>query len=254
MDHEDQFSTCLLRINSRYRSKDSLSSTDFYYQLGTSEVIDNVYRLALTRFSCLYMFPNIESSHNTLVSNIGVVVIPVGQYTAVQLAALLSGTVIGGTFTVNETTNLFELTANPESNCTIDPSDPRNTLCSFIGITSTISVPASETRSCQTFPNLGGPKSIYVECPSVCQSNCIDGNPASGGYLPLLETIPLAQTPYGYVVNYHTNDLVSSDVDFRKAITLRRIHIRLTDSHTNALTLPSNQEVDIILKVFYKSQ
>ena len=78
-DHEEKFSTVLLRINSRYRTQDSLSATDFYYQLGTSAVVDSVYRIALTRFNCLYMFPNIELTNNTLVTSVGTVVVPVGQ-------------------------------------------------------------------------------------------------------------------------------------------------------------------------------
>lgn len=248
MDHEDQFSTVLLRINSRYRTKDSLSSTDFFYQLGSSEVVDSVYRIALIRFNCLYMFPNIELTNNTLITSVGTVVIPVGQYTAVELAALLVG--VGGTFTLNATTRKFEFTAS--TTVTIDPTNPLNTLCPYIGLMTPISAVASDVEVMDTFPNLGGPKSIYVESPNICTSNCLDGNPASGGYLPLLEIIPLASTPYGFVINYHTNDLISSDVDFKKPITLRRIHIRLTDSHTNALTLPPNQEVDIVLKVFYR--
>ena len=249
-DHEENFSTVLLRINSRYRTQDSLSATDFYYQLGTSAVVDSVYRIALTRFNCLYMFPNIELTNNTLVTSVGTVVVPVGQYTAAQLAVLLVG--VGGTFTMNETLNKFEFTAS--TTVTINPNNPLNTLARYLGITKPISAVASDVVVADTFPNLGGPKCIYVESPNICQSNCLDGNPDSGGFLPLLEVIPLAGTPYGFVINYHTNDLVSSDIDFRKAITLRRIHIRLTDSHTNALTLPPNQEVDIVLKVFYKSQ
>jgi hypothetical protein len=255
-DHEDGFSSKLLRINTKYRTADSISNTDFYFQFGTSDVIDNIYRIALTRLGCLYMFPNITPYNNKLVydrnETTETITVPVGQYTATELAGIVTSLSAGKfTMTINEDTNRFEF-LDPLYELTIGPSNDLNTMAATIGVTSVVTIAAGATTAVTTTPDLSGPRHIYVESPNICQSNCLDGNTDSGGYLPLLEVIPLAGIPYGYVVSYNANDLVSSDVDFKKAVTLRRIHIRLTDSHRNTLVMPPNQDIDIILKVFYK--
>jgi hypothetical protein len=250
MQHDEGFQSKLIRFNSRYRTADSLSATDFYIQLGTSEVIDNVFRVALIRFNCAYLFPNVDTYNNTLVvRHLGFgtpISVPVGQYDVPELAAVLGGAEFATTF--NQTTSKFEFTSLADDGIIL--ADSR--FAQMLGITKDLQLAFAVPVSADSVPNLIGPKSIYVESPTLAQGQCLDANPLSGGSIPLLETIPLAGVPYGFVINYHNNDSISSDIDYPKAITLRRTHIRLTDSNTNALSLPPNQEVDIILKVFYR--
>ena len=100
-------------------------------------------------------------------------------------------------------------------------------------------------------PDLGGIQEIYIESSDMANACCLDSKDTyQRGYLSLLDVVPLSGACYGYPVSYAANDVDSNILTFQKAKTLRKIHIRLTDSHGNTLTLPGNQEADIIFKIF----
>ena len=258
--HEDGYGTRLLRINSRYRSTDSVSNTNFHYEVPSSEVSESVYRVCMTRLSCLYLFPNVDHYNNTFRFASGGMLhtytMPVGQHTVEQVVQLLTDSTVGlhMTVTFSELTRLISFEAKTtEVTVTAYSTNTLAPLLGFYKSTVPFVFPVGVSTPLPCVPDLGGPQVIYIESPTLASSNCLDSALGSqGGYLALLDQIPLRNTPYGFVIAWEANDLVSSDVDYTSSQSLRRIHIKVTDGHGHVLSLPLNQEVDIVVKLFYK--
>jgi hypothetical protein len=267
--HEDGFSTRLLRVNTRYRSAESVSNTDFFYDLPSSEVSESVFRVALTRFSCLYLFPNVDHFNNDFVFVVNgfnadwdipitiTITVPIGQYTIEQLLEQLNASPVLSQYlvlTFDSVTKLVSLSPYPAYSITVLVNDSNN-VARLLGLfprTTVFYFPHTVATAFPCVPDLGGPQQLYIESPNLAGANCIDNKEAGGGgYLSLLDLIPLHNIPHGYVIAWEANDLASSDVDFRRAESLRRIHFRITDGHNHVMTLPLNQEIDMIVKLFY---
>ena len=92
---------------------------------------------------------------------------------------------------------------------------------------------------------------MYIESSNVAQGNALDSkDSADRGYLNLMDTIPLT-APFGCILSYVTNDLLSSEIDYQKAQSIRRIRIRVSDSHGNTLTFPPTSELDFVFKFWF---
>ena len=80
-----------VRVNSRFRSNIIDSNTNFRYDLGASQVTENITSIALTHFACTRLFPNIYEPINRLnfknntTHKVEYNEIPVGQYSASEL-------------------------------------------------------------------------------------------------------------------------------------------------------------------------
>lgn len=261
MSHEGSKSTSLLRINSRYRTSDSLSNTDFAVEFLPSQISDSVTRVALTRASFLYLFPNIDHWNRSLLLTDGagaehITVLPIGQYTVEQICTILndvaSPTSAFIQFRFDAASRYIFVT--PLATFTLIGDDERrNPLARLLGFGLNIGQFSARPEFSQPLvPDLSGPQSVFIESPTLAHANCIDSAGAlGGGYLSLLDIVPLAMTPYGHVINWQANDLASSDIDYTTAQSLRRVHIRLTDGHNHILSLPINQEVELVLKLWY---
>ena len=252
-----------MRVSSRQRAPGSESATNFTVYYDTSDVIDNVFRVVMIRANMLNLFPNIDHFNNTLKYSIDAVDyevnVPVGQFNGQELGEALNA-LVGAHFTIAfDPTNKFLITA-AATTLVIDGGDVLNTMSDHLGIVGVETRAPGVSTFAGTFPDLAGPKLVYVELPDICSSNCLDTraftakhtSADSGGYLSLLDVIGLAETPYGFIRHWEAHDVLSSDIDLMKAISLRRLNFRLTNGHGQCLTLPPNQECDFILKVFYK--
>ena len=56
----------LVRVSSRYKTQLTDSNCNFRYELGASQVTENVTSLTPIRFTCTRLFPNIYSPINIL--------------------------------------------------------------------------------------------------------------------------------------------------------------------------------------------
>ena len=80
-----------VRVNSRYRTNVEHTNTNFRYDLGASQVTENITSIALTSFACTRLFPNIYEPinrlnfKNTATQEVAYIEIPVGQYSSEQL-------------------------------------------------------------------------------------------------------------------------------------------------------------------------
>ena len=100
-------------------------------------------------------------------------------------------------------------------------------------------------------PSMQGPDPIYVESSDLALSNCYDSEDSNGFNIPLVWSIA-NEAPFGFPISYEANDPTISQIDVKNGtLGNRRWSIRLTDMYGHTLTLPDNQYVDIIFKVFY---
>ena len=117
MDDKRLYKTKRMRVSSRQRVPGSLSATSFTVEYDTSNAIDNVYRVVLTRANMLNLFPNVDAHNQTLTytyfGSPATVQIPIGQYTAEELSVVITD-LVGGDFTmVLDANNRIEITNGP---------------------------------------------------------------------------------------------------------------------------------------------
>ena len=224
----------LLRINSRFKQPNETNTQFSFIYDGA-----NISSVQLLKFACMRLFPNIFSPYDTLIIDGQLFTIPTGQYTAEQLAAYITSLSHPCELTAD---NKFSFT-NPGNEIT-----PTRLTTIIMGLSN---MPLLTPTIALNTPNMAGPDPIYIESNDVALSNCFDSEDSNGGNIPLVWSIA-NQVPYGFPIAYEANDPSISQIDIKNGtLSNRRWMIRLTDMYGHTLTLPSNQYVDIIFKVFY---
>ena len=224
----------LLRINSRFKQPTETNTQFSFIYDGT-----NVSSIQLLKFACTRLFPNIFSPYDTLIIDGQMITIPTGQYTAAELAAYITSTL-----------HPCEVTASNKFSFTGFGNEITPTRLSTI-VMGLPDMPVLTPATALNVPSMQGPDPIYVESNDLALSNCYDSEDSNGGNIPLVWSIA-NEAPFGFPISYEANDPTISQIDVKNGtLSNRRWSIRLTDMYGHTLTLPDNQYVDIIFKVFY---
>ena len=230
----------LLRVNSRFKTGvETNTNFSFIYKSV------NITSIQLLRFRCLRLFPNIFSPYDTLIVNGTVYSIPHQQYTATELAVAITAL---GLFTCTLTAdNKFQLTASGFG-YTLSPTRLSTLLLGFPDFDILVSPSVTSTN----LPALQGPDPLYIEG-DIALGNCLDSEESNGGNIPLVWSVATNTVPYGFQIDYESNDPVSSQIDVKNGtLSNKRFLFRITDAFGHTLELPNNA-FDMFFKVFYNS-
>jgi hypothetical protein len=206
------------------------------------------------------LFSNIFSGNNRLYYQIypdvnpvsGSLEIPVGHYDVASFAEAFNASQPHMSLTYDITDKPVKYTLTNVSLLPIDIDlTHRSPLSNAIGAyeEQTLGLLSGQSHELST-PDLSGPHVLHLLSPDVASANAITSASVTGGYHPLLETVPNSPN-FGFPTVWEANDLVSSDVEFGSTKSLRRVHIVIADSHGNTCHLPEGVEVQLTMKVFY---
>lgn len=246
----------VLRVNSKYKEANE-TDANFRYHLVSSQAAASVTSLSLISFTLNRLFTNIYSANDTICILDGAlpvyIAIPWGQYTAIELAAVLSTSVSAllPTFTFTVASNKFVVV-----NSTGDPytiSFSLSSIATYIGMTDDIVLFTATPAVFPSYPQLQGPDEIYVQSSIMASGQCLDEE-TLGGSIPLLAAIPCGNVPYGFTVNYNAPQMEQHTVytDNGSPSQLKTIFIQITDKFGNLLNIPPNCFADILFRVAYQ--
>jgi hypothetical protein len=244
----------LLRINSRYRSAGT--SSDFVYTLD-NRLVDNISGIALISASIPRLFGNVYSPINVLTYTINNVrfdfVVPNGQYTATQLAAILT-TSPDFDCRYNTESQRFEFSYGEGPGVIIIRAI--SSIGRYIGLSDDLFLPELLVFvPVQNVPQLAGPNRVYLQSQFISGVNCVDTEQGASQFIPLMQPIDCSAVPFGFNINYDVKLIESSLVSYRDTYdgqmnSLRSIDLQLTDVFGNLLDMPSTVDSDFVFRMY----
>lgn len=248
--------TSFVVINSKDRTSDSRSSTDFTYSIGQSLEVSSV---AIKSVSIPVLQYNVNSKNNTLrIQVLGqatpfVVQISEGQYditaftTALQTA--IQSAISDATFTITQdsltsklllksTVNSFYISVN-------SVTSPLSSLLGFDYIKNELVVYQQQWIP-PFIPRLGGLKNYYLLSRVLSQG--FNGLFSGGEQLSLLTNIPIT-VPYGFTQQYEPFNL--NVKTYNRPQNIQWIDVSIVDEEQNVVEL-NGGEIEIVVKVYTK--
>ena len=259
------FTTKLLRINSKYRTPNSASCTDFTVNIPVRD-LENVSRCCLVSAKIPRMFSNVYDTdcvlHCLVSENVGEppyafnVTVAAGLYTIEKLTAeldrQLNSEFLFLNVIYNKDNNRFRVVlTNPPPDFTIEflTTD----LAQLVGITSPIQMFGDLAIYAQSPPALQGANSIYVESTFISNRACLDVL-ENGLNIPLCNVINCETVAPGFDICYMADHTDAWGIDYGAENTglanLRSVDIRICDMYGNVLDNPPNCHVDLVFKIY----
>lgn len=247
MNHTTNF----IIINSKYRTADSRSSSDFTYSIGTSLEVDGI---TIKNISIPHVQYNVESFNNLLIVNDGSVTntltIPVGQYTVTQLMSEMS-TQLTALYGVSVVLSLDPITKKIVVTSTkafrISKAQT-STLSPYIGVPSGSGYYPTVSTSGFTLPEL---PQLQGPCNYLLASNVLSQGIGSvltdGQNVPIIMSIPV-EVEYGKIQHYESSDFELNTKNYSRLQNVQNIDIRIYDDNLNIVDL-HGIDVEIVLKI-----
>ena len=207
------------------------------------------------------LFYNITSSNNTLEFKQNAqantsINIPTGQYSIDQLivqiknsmdAVLIDGTIV----TITKSSTLFTLTFTFTGAGTVANNNVvlfnTSSISDVIGLKSTNV--ATFIINLEMPFNLKGVEYVQVHSDQVGEVHGLDSGVS--GYIDLVESVSLAETPFGTIAHRQNNNDELAMILYEQPRNLSIINVTLRDESGNRLILPDNAYVTVILKIFF---
>lgn len=243
--------TSLVVINSKYRTTDSRSTSDFTYSIGQSIEVS---RIAIKSISIPHLQYNINATNNRLrvlyASSFEDISIPYGQYDIAQLMSALQtafSTAFNESITIAQDTLTSKLTITTTSiqikistDLTVSP------LSKVLGF-GTSDLPDFDTVVESPYlHNLSGLKNYYVSSRILSQG--YNGLFRNGIQIPLITNVPINQ-PYGFTVHYDSQDIMLNMKSYNRPQNIQLIDIKILDEDLNVVDL-NGADVEIVLKIY----
>ncbi len=197
-------------------------------------------------------FYNINDSNNQLRilgGSMGLpenVTVTPGQYNIDQLISALKTVIdnelVTDTVTITKDTITNILTFTTTANLVITGT---SSMSPVLGITTTLN---GLVNVAQEPWNLNDLQFVQVHSNAVGSAHGLD---ASRGIVNLIETVSLVETPFGAVAHRQNNDDVISEILYDQPRNMFNIDIRLRDQDGKLLSLPSNHNCTVILKIYF---
>ncbi len=245
--------TKMIRVNSRFKDKDSNSNGDFIYNMGDLLMINSCLDLTLVSARIPRLYGNIYAPINELsfVDSFGeetTVYASPGQYTATQLAAEISARCVDISVTTSYNTDLhrFIFTARDRPQKMLASSS----MAAYIGLLEDI-VLGPTPFQIDYGPTLDGPACVYIQSSQLSRGSTCGDCKELGSYIPLVCCVP-ADVPYGYTVSYEAKDIQAQMVSYRSSKNypnLSNFDIQVCDQFGNVLNFPHNAYIDLLFRV-----
>ena len=257
----------LLRLNSRYRTSSSKSNTDFTISIGTQD-LENISRCTLLGVKIPRMFGNLYVGVNVLHATVTEfpeqpmpwdIVFPPGVYTSESLTIELNRQM---KLAYEWITVTWDLTRERMKFVCADSGRPTQITiviqtteaAQLCGITQSITLESLRaTQYAASTTALSGLSCVYLESTFIANKACLDVL-QNGMSIPLFAVVPCATVPEGFDICWQPSNqdmwAVDYTVENTGLISLRQIDVKLTDVFGNILTLPENQPVDLVFRVY----
>ena len=257
----------LLRINSKYRTPNSASNTDFTVNIQTRD-LENISKCVLLSATIPRQFGNVYAPGNIIYGSAHdspqvapqpfSIVIPPGLYTSSTLAEALN-TILNAEFSFitvsyDDTKKRIKVVASasmpPLFQMYLNHNDGLSLTCGF---TSIIIIGAQKEVYAESATSLQGVSQVYVEIIFIGNRACLDIL-ENGLSIPLVNVIGCASVPEGFDINYVASNPDCWEIDYNVENTgmanLRTVDIRICDTYGNILPLPKNQNIDLVFRVY----
>jgi hypothetical protein len=253
----------ILVINSK--DKQSGTNGDFTVQFNDSSC-QQVQKVLVKEIFVPNVFYNISDdgkrTNNTLtlsqngLANI-TVTIPEGQYNIdllmVELKNAIDTVLIDGAIvTVTRSSTTFKLTftfsgAGTPANNNVQFFVAGSTIANVIGLENdTVN---GTVLIMDNIYNLVGSEYVQVHSPQVGEIHGLDAG--ASGYISLVDTISLSETPFGGTAYKQNADDELAEILYEQPKNLSRVSIVLRDEQGNKLALPSNTNCSVMLKIYF---
>lgn len=257
--------TCLTYISSEHATTRSLAGDRFTINMGNTTYADKCSGVSVNKVILPHMFPNITQYNNVFLVGLTAFTIPVGQYTAAEIATTVTALFVAEplAFTLTFVNERFVFTNNTGGPLgvtlfldiadwlgfdyrllTETPGTPSvYTTANIAGGGGTLTVPNP--------PALYGDKVVHVCCDKLAHGNFVHGK--DGKLHDVLVTVPLGETPYGSVKNFEPADEKTYRVNYKYVNSIAStLDFQLCDSKLRAMSLHPNHHIQIVLKTYHK--
>lgn len=246
--------TSFIVINSKYRTTDSRSTSDFTYAVGQTIETDGV---TIKNISIPFTQYNIGTYNNKLKIFSGgsptSLIVPVGQYTIDALSSAIKTLIegaIGGTvdITVDPVTKKLILTSTVALQISTDPVE--SSISKYLGLNYLADeyyppFPPVNTINFVNVPELQGSNNFYLA------SNVLSQGFASiltnGQLVPIIMPVPIT-VEWGQVQQYESNDTQLNTKKYARLQNLQNIDIKIYDDDLNVVDL-NGADIEVVLKI-----
>lgn len=244
----------ILVINSRDRKIGTTAEFELYFNDSSCQQVQKV---LIKDVFVPNLFFNITEDNNILSFQQGATTLSAGiltgQYTIDQLivalttainAVLTGGTIVTITKSLIEYTLTFTFTGGSINAISMYEL---STISKIIGLNA--DTPPLAVNQMQEPYNLTGVEFVQVHSPQLGETHGLDGG--VNGYISLVETVSLSNTPFGSTAHRQNNDDELSSIIYEQPRNLSRINIILRDDTGKKLVLPSNSNFSIMIKIYF---
>lgn len=243
-------------INSKNRLLESVSSSNFSYNIGTAIEIQEI---ALKSVSLPNTAYNINKFNNIFNCNVGgvdkTITIPVGQYNLADLITKMVALMLaqGVVITITQNPQTYKLTFNFPATSVIYVD---STLLSYylgFNIPNITSYPTISSASIVSpnVPNLQGSNNYYIASRTLGQGvNALLFNAVQN--LAIIAVIP-SNVPYGSVIQYMPTDILLDLKLYASKQNIQQIDLVILDTNLNVVDL-NGADVELTFKCYLKSR
>jgi hypothetical protein len=247
------FST-ILNINSKYRTVDSISSTNFNISVGQSI---NIKQMVVKNVTIPNTSYNINSTNNQLRwvynSSNKLSTLPIGQYNLAELASALQTAFIvydaGATVTINPLTQKLVYHFSLPAQILINSDSSLSYLIGFNLASGVLAFPATAGANftAPTLPNLAGIRNFFICSRTLAQGfNSVLQN---GTNLPMILAMPNT-VPFGSLNHYQSNDILLDVKSYKQLQNVQYIDIQILDENNNIVNL-NGEDISLSLLMYF---
>jgi len=249
---EQTHSSVVVRINSRDRTNQNDSTTNFKVSLGKEISDHNVKRVVLRSLNMPNFQYNVNSNNNRITIESGTdgpqtVTVAIGQYKTSELISLLEMLFTGAftnslTITQNSISQLLTFSIdNGDTIRLFEPDQANNTLNYSLGITTTTAL--ASTHDSDRMPRLNGLTLCHVESSELANSN-YHSNQRNENFLATVQVT----NEFSTYLYYEPSFSEINSINFSSHRKFHSIDIKLLDQDLNVIDIHDyDVEIEIIL-------
>lgn len=247
-------------VHSAYKADPTSNNCNFRVHYNGAVHIQNTEHIRIRSVLVPNMFNNIYGAGTNFYIRVGVtetvITIAEGRYTsAIDLAAAIAtgiSTATGGTCTPTASSDGIVTFSNTVAFTilgTAEVSSQYNTKVSMNHLVGVQVAPLTPNQTVYTmaFPvALNGVRTVFVSSDKLGFGQSIH---PSGHIGSVLCSVPLHNTPHGFVARFEPADRENYEVWFSDSMDCNSIDIKISDEYGQILSLPGNQHVEVDLVV-----
>jgi hypothetical protein len=264
----------LLYCSTEHATQRTADGSSWTVNVGNTIYADKVDAISPLKVTITNLFHNVNQYNNTFTITNGTgtvtVVVPPGQYTAIELSAYTQALTIPvvnayltfSTGGIPDTANRFGFVFN-SADPTAFVSSPQTEFWDMVGVDPSllntvlvageytiplVGLPGSILNDLP--PNMGGEKIVHLACDKIAHGNMVHAK--DGKLHDIVLSIPLSNTAYGFATGFVPQEDDSYMIDYRYTCSLAStLEFTLLDSQMRPLPYPTNHHVQMVFKLYH---